>query len=356
MIRFDKKRRKSSIIIVGIVTVCGTMLGLGFFRPAASYIPYVLRIPRSVQSKRTNIEENRKSSTLPVVGRRAFTPPPSSNASFELMADAYDDEHKRRMLQSSPMALVCMVMGTNASEMREAACAYAEAVGGSVQALGPLYKLFAKNYQHEFGEDLWKQGVLVLSNFDPAEFVRMKHKSLEVERKYSQPIPQSQLSSASIKDVENYDAANEQDNEANQHSTNVTGALSTSSSEQSVTTTGSRMMTKHRRVNIDPGILSLGSLHLVSTKYAPHRLCIAPLSFLSDDRVLPCCQRLDNKGLWSEIELYYEDGAYKPLPWTYPDFRTDEMLEFFKTIRQHHLRGKRPHLTSRKDRRKNSDM
>mmetsp|Transcript_43455 Transcript_43455/g.69942 ORF Transcript_43455/g.69942 Transcript_43455/m.69942 type:complete len:98 (+) Transcript_43455:3-296(+) len=97
------------------------------------------------------------------------------------------------------------------------------------------------------------------------------------------------------------------------------------------------MMTKHRRVNIDPGILSLGSLHLVSTKYAPHRLCIAP-------------------GLWSEIELYYEDGAYKPLPWTYPDFRTDEMLEFFKTIRQHHLRGKRPHLTSRKDRRKNSDM
>ncbi|MBN2049229.1 MAG: DUF4416 family protein [Spirochaetales bacterium] len=64
-----------------------------------------------------------------------------------------------------------------------------------------------------------------------------------------------------------------------------------------------------RGVNLDPGVLTLHSLILATTKNHSHRI---PLS----------------DGIYGEITLLYRKGAFHDLPWTYPDYRT----EGYKTI------------------------
>ena len=71
-----------------------------------------------------------------------------------------------------------------------------------------------------------------------------------------------------------------------------------------------------RSVNLDPGLLSLGKLILASTKDHAHRI---PL----------------RDGIYAEVTLVYRDKSYRPLPWTYPDFRSPEYLEIL-----HGLRGR----------------
>jgi hypothetical protein len=69
-----------------------------------------------------------------------------------------------------------------------------------------------------------------------------------------------------------------------------------------------------RSVNLDPGLLSLGRLILATTK----------------DR----CQRIPlAKGIYGEVTLVYEHGAFVPLPWTYPDYRSTEYLAVFAEMR-----------------------
>lgn len=58
-----------------------------------------------------------------------------------------------------------------------------------------------------------------------------------------------------------------------------------------------------RAVNLDPGILTLHSLILASTKDHSHRI---PLS----------------EGIYGEVTLLYTGGRFDDLPWTYPDYRT----------------------------------
>jgi hypothetical protein len=70
-----------------------------------------------------------------------------------------------------------------------------------------------------------------------------------------------------------------------------------------------------RPANIDPGCLSLGSLALASTKESPHRVYLG-------------------RGIWGELELLWNAGAFEPLPWTYADYRTPEALAFFGEARE----------------------
>jgi hypothetical protein len=73
-----------------------------------------------------------------------------------------------------------------------------------------------------------------------------------------------------------------------------------------------------RRVNLDPGLLSGGRFILASTKNAAHRI---PLS----------------DGVYAEITLVYEKGRYRPLDWTYPDYRSSEYVEILQQIRRIYL-------------------
>ena len=74
-----------------------------------------------------------------------------------------------------------------------------------------------------------------------------------------------------------------------------------------------------RRANIDPGLLSIESLVLATTKCAGHRICIAPQ-------------------LYAEVTLLYQRGCYQPLEWTYPDYRSDAVQHFLLDMRSWLLR------------------
>jgi hypothetical protein len=56
-----------------------------------------------------------------------------------------------------------------------------------------------------------------------------------------------------------------------------------------------------RRINLDPGILSLSRFILATTKDYSHRI---PLS----------------GGIYAEVTLVYRNGGFEALPWTYPDY------------------------------------
>ena len=64
-----------------------------------------------------------------------------------------------------------------------------------------------------------------------------------------------------------------------------------------------------RRLNLDPGYLSLHGLFLASTKPGLHRI------YLRD-------------GIYAELTLRRAARGWEPLPWTFPEFRTDTYHAF----------------------------
>ncbi len=71
---------------------------------------------------------------------------------------------------------------------------------------------------------------------------------------------------------------------------------------------------KDRSINIDPGLICLEQMLLISTKPYSHRI------FLKDN-------------LYAELTYQFNQGRYSPLPWTYPDYLEDEVLDFFTSSR-----------------------
>lgn len=80
--------------------------------------------------------------------------------------------------------------------------------------------------------------------------------------------------------------------------------------------------TGRRRVNLDPGYLTPSALVLASTKGAPHRIYLG-------------------LGIYGETTLVYDRGEYRPLPWTYPDFRQEGVIRFLGEARRGILRRRR---------------
>lgn len=70
-----------------------------------------------------------------------------------------------------------------------------------------------------------------------------------------------------------------------------------------------------RRVNVDPGYVSLGKLVLASTKDHAHRLYLS-------------------QGIYAEVTLTYQRGRFRPWPWTYPDYASDAYCAMFGDIRE----------------------
>jgi len=70
-----------------------------------------------------------------------------------------------------------------------------------------------------------------------------------------------------------------------------------------------------RRINIDPGYLDSAKLVLVSTKNFSHRVYL-------------------DKGIYGEVTLMYSGDNFHPLPYTFPDYKTDEYVEVFKEARR----------------------
>ncbi len=70
-----------------------------------------------------------------------------------------------------------------------------------------------------------------------------------------------------------------------------------------------------RRANLDPGVLGLANLVLATGKPATHRVYLA-------------------RGIYAEVEYRFERGSFRPLPWTYPDYRAPETIAFFNRVRE----------------------
>jgi hypothetical protein len=76
-----------------------------------------------------------------------------------------------------------------------------------------------------------------------------------------------------------------------------------------------------RTINIDPGYVDDAQVVLATTKNFAHRLYIG-------------------KGYYAEPTLIYVkgEGGYRPLEWTYPDYKTVKTLRFFRDVRCEYLR------------------
>jgi hypothetical protein len=73
-----------------------------------------------------------------------------------------------------------------------------------------------------------------------------------------------------------------------------------------------------RLVNLDPGYITGAKLVLATVKNNAHRI------YLAD-------------GIYAELTLIYHGGNWNPLPWTYPDYRSEEYLQILREIRHLYL-------------------
>jgi hypothetical protein len=69
-----------------------------------------------------------------------------------------------------------------------------------------------------------------------------------------------------------------------------------------------------RAVNLDPGYVALSKLVLATTKDHAHRIYL-------------------QRGIYAEVTLRFEDGAWRPWPWTYPDYAAPDYHGFFVEVR-----------------------
>ncbi|HJT75965.1 MAG TPA: DUF4416 family protein, partial [Gemmataceae bacterium] len=69
-----------------------------------------------------------------------------------------------------------------------------------------------------------------------------------------------------------------------------------------------------RPLNLDPGTLGLGKFLLATTKDQAHRV------YLRD-------------GIYAEVTLHFQAGAFVPWLWTYADYRRPAVLDFLKRCR-----------------------
>ena len=69
-----------------------------------------------------------------------------------------------------------------------------------------------------------------------------------------------------------------------------------------------------RRVNIDPGYLALSKLVLATFKDFSHRIYIG-------------------KSVFAEVTLIFKNKKFVPLPWTYPDYSQEKIVNFLIEVR-----------------------
>lgn len=70
-----------------------------------------------------------------------------------------------------------------------------------------------------------------------------------------------------------------------------------------------------RKINLDPGLLSLENFVLATGKNRAHRI------YLRD-------------GIFADLTLIFRGGSYRPLEWTYPDYATSEMRRILGELRE----------------------
>lgn len=73
-----------------------------------------------------------------------------------------------------------------------------------------------------------------------------------------------------------------------------------------------------RRLNLDPGYLLRERLVLATGKNFTHRIYL-------------------QQGIYADLTLIYQKGAFRSLPWTYPDYASPPLLDFLVQVRQKYI-------------------
>lgn len=78
-----------------------------------------------------------------------------------------------------------------------------------------------------------------------------------------------------------------------------------------------------RRINIDPGYISLERLILATGKNYTHRIYLS-------------------KGIYADLTLIFQKRSFRPVEWTFRDYAAPETIGFFNDLRKkykEHIRG-----------------
>ena len=70
-----------------------------------------------------------------------------------------------------------------------------------------------------------------------------------------------------------------------------------------------------RKINIDPGYISLERLILATGKNYTHRIYLS-------------------KGIFADLTLIFHKGSFRPLEWTYRDYSDSSAIGYFNAIRE----------------------
>ena len=74
-------------------------------------------------------------------------------------------------------------------------------------------------------------------------------------------------------------------------------------------------ITHHKRkINLDPGYITLNKYILASTKNGPSRIYL-------------------NQGIYAEITLRFINKSFVPCEYTYPNYKTNEYINFLNSVR-----------------------
>ncbi len=74
-----------------------------------------------------------------------------------------------------------------------------------------------------------------------------------------------------------------------------------------------------RRVNIDPGYLARQHFILATGKGFAHRPYVG-------------------KGIYADLTLFFRRETYRPLEWTYPDYRSEGVIGMLNTLRKRYVK------------------
>ncbi|MBU3933742.1 MAG: DUF4416 family protein [Candidatus Omnitrophica bacterium] len=74
-----------------------------------------------------------------------------------------------------------------------------------------------------------------------------------------------------------------------------------------------------RTINLDPGYISAAKLVLATCKDYAHRIYLG-------------------KGVFAEVTLHFQQGTFRPRPWTFPDYRSKGYIQSFNAVREIYLR------------------
>jgi len=73
-----------------------------------------------------------------------------------------------------------------------------------------------------------------------------------------------------------------------------------------------------RKINIDPGYIWHAHLILATGKGYTHRPYL-------------------RNGIYADLTLIYQSGTFQPLPWTYPDYASQDIIAMFNRIRARYV-------------------